>query len=77
MPGIVEYRNTGVIVDRDETSWHVEGDAGRTYLALVAWSNAPNLRVGDRVEFGSLFASSAAAPFSNRTMVILRKLTTP
>ena len=74
MPGIVEYRNVGVIAERDDTTWRIEADEGRTYFAEIASSKMSDLHVGDRVEFGPLFASSAAAPFSNRGMVIIRKL---
>jgi hypothetical protein len=77
IPGIVEYRNVGIIAERDDTTWRIEGDEGRTYFAEIAWSKVPDLHVGDRVEFGPLFASTAAAPFSNRGMVILRKLNAP
>ena len=75
IPGIVEYRNTGVIVDRDETSWRIDGDEGRTYFAVIAWSNVPDVHIGDRVEFGPIFVSGP--PFGNRAMVIHRKLTAP
>ena len=75
IPGILEYRNAGVIVDRDDTTWRIDGDEGRTYFAEIAWRQVPDLHVGDRVEFGPVFARTM--PFSNRGMVIHRKLTAP
>ena len=76
IPGIVEYRNTGVIVDRDDATWRIEGDEGRTYFAEIACTNGDvtDLHIGDRVEFGPLFASGSG-PGPNRGMVIHRKLT--
>ena len=51
IPGIAEYRNVGVVVDRDDTYWHIEDDEGRTFFAQVAWSSVSDVKVGDRVEF--------------------------
>jgi hypothetical protein len=76
IPGTVEYRNTGVIMDRDDSTWRIEGDEGRIYFAEIAWTRVPDLRIGDRVEFGPLFFS-AAGPGPNRGMVIHRKLNPP
>ena len=47
IPGIAEYRNVGVVVDRDETCWRIEDDEGRTFFARVAWSSVSDVKIGD------------------------------
>ena len=74
IPGIAEYRNVGVVVDRDDTYWHIEDDEGRTFFAQVAWSSVSDVKIGDRVEFEPIVLSWAATRLTNRAWAIVRRV---
>jgi len=74
IPALAEYRNVGVVMDRDDTCWRIVDDEGRTFLAPVVSSKVPDVNVGDRVEIEPFGPSTAGTRLSNRNWLILRKV---
>jgi hypothetical protein len=75
IPGIAEYRNVGVVTNRDDDYWRIVDDEGRTFFARAEWSRVPDVNAGDRVQFEPVSASTGGTRLSNRGWVIVGRVT--
>jgi hypothetical protein len=72
MRGIAEHTTVGTIVALDNQQWSIEDDAGRTvFVPLQQFTDATNLKIGDRVEIQPIAQGTVLRPFN---WTIIRKL---